>query len=139
MKNHIWMKIVRILQGVENMNRPTWAKAVGLGIIGGFGALAFSRLMKDSYKATPLYEPQQMFTLGDWPDLTPPPYWSRPLYADNSSLAATTFLTSPARKSAAVDTPLPLHSHMEKYDVRYDTQQQKMINSNLRELFSRWR
>ncbi len=120
-------------------NRPTWVKAIGLGIVGGLGALFASGLRNKTFNATPLYEPPQMFTLGDWPDLTPPPYWSRPLYSDTSSLAATTFLTAPSRKPTAVDTTLPLHSHMEKYDVRYDTQQQKMINDNLREQFGRWR
>ena len=117
-----------------------WAKAVGMGLVGGVAALLVAKHMgTKKMESTIPSALEPTFSLNEWPDLTPPPYWSRPLYADTSSLAALTFLNAPSRKPTAQDTPLPYDTHMERYDVRYDTQQQQMINANLREQFGRWR
>jgi hypothetical protein len=121
------------------VDRPMWAKAIGLGIVGGLLGLAFTSSLNKRYGASTDPAPQPSFSLSEWPDLTPPPYWSRPLYSDTSAVAANTFLNAPSRKPTAQDTSLPYDSHMERYDVRYDRQQQAMINANLREQFGRWR
>ena len=84
-------------------------------------------------------EPRQMLTRGEFEDLTPYPSWSAPLYDDAGLNPDDAFLMSPARSMAARDSPLPVHSHMARYDVTYDAQQQDMINKNLRQQFARWR
>jgi len=94
--------------------------------------------MKTEYRSV-VDEPRQLMTRGSFPDLTPYPSWSAPLYDDRGVAPEEVFLNSPARSMAAKDSPLPVHSHMQRYDVRYDSQQQDMINRNLREQFGRWR
>ena len=77
------------------IKRPMWAKAVGMGFVGGVAALLVANHMGTKKMESTLPSAlEPTFSLNEWPDLTPPPYWSRPLYADTSSLAALTFLNA---------------------------------------------
>lgn len=124
----------------DRISRPTSYQVAPLIVIGGlfvYGMLK-NKMGAEHFKAS-VDEPRQLLTRGQFPDLTPYPPWSLPLYDDAGMNADEAFLNSPARSMGARDSPLPVHSHMARYDVTYDAQQQDMINNNLREQFARWR
>ena len=123
-----------------DLHRPLAYKITPLIIMGSlfiFGMV--SKVKKEANLNPSVDEPRQMLTRGQFEDLTPYPSWSIPLYDDSGLTPEDAFLMSPARSMTARDSPLPVHSHMSRYDVTYDPQQQDMINRNLREQFGRWR
>ncbi len=123
----------------DRISRPFSYQVVPLVVIGGLFVLGMLKEKKaESFNAS-VDEPRQMLTRGEFEDLTPYPSWSAPLYDDAGLNPDDAFLMSPARSMAARDSPLPVHSHMARYDVTYDAQQQDMINKNLRQQFARWR
>lgn len=125
-----------------SVKTPFELKVGTLGVLIALAGMAFLGARNQTKKAeyrSMVDEPRQLMTRGSFPDLTPYPSWSAPLYDDSGVAPAETFLNSPARSMTARDSPLPVHAHMEKYDVRYDGQQQDMINRNLREQFGRWK
>ena len=123
----------------DRISRPLSYQIAPLVVIGGLFILGMLKEKKaESFNAS-VDEPRQMLTRGEFEDLTPYPSWSAPLYDDAGLNPDDAFLMSPARSMAARDSPLPVHSHMARYDVTYDAQQQDMINKNLRQQFARWR
>lgn len=123
----------------DRISRPLSYQIAPLVVIGGLFVLGMLKEKRaESFNAS-VDEPRQMLTRGEFEDLTPYPSWSAPLYDDAGLNPDDAFLMSPARSMAARDSPLPVHSHMARYDVTYDAQQQDMINKNLRQQFARWR
>ena len=123
----------------DRISRPLSYQIAPLVVIGGLFLLGMLKEKRaESFNAS-VDEPRQMLTRGEFEDLTPYPSWSAPLYDDAGLNPDDAFLMSPARSMAARDSPLPVHSHMARYDVTYDAQQQDMINKNLRQQFARWR
>ncbi len=124
----------------QMLNRPLAYKITPLMVMGVLfvAGMVMNRQEKNADNPS-LPEPRQMLTRGEFEDLTPYPSWSSPLYVDSGLSPDDAFLMSPARSMAARDSPLPVHSHMSRYDVTYDSQQQDMIHRNMREQFARWR
>ena len=123
----------------DRLSRPFSYQVAPLVVLGGLFILGMLKEKRaESFNAS-VDEPRQMLTRGEFEDLTPYPSWSAPLYDDAGLNPDDAFLMSPARSMAARDSPLPVHSHMARYDVTYDAQQQDMINKNLRQQFARWR
>jgi len=125
----------------SDFNRPILYKITPLILVSALfvAGMVMDRTKKSANTNLTVDGTRQVLTRGQFPDLTPFPAWADPLYDDNGVTAEDAFLLSPARSMAARDSPLPVHSHMSRYDVTYDPQQQDMINRNLREQFGRWR